>query len=126
MGAHGATRVVGEMNEKTPLQTSPARSPLSTTAIVHIAFACLTALLEGYNLCVLGSLIIPVQRDMQICFPCKGGTDDEALAECTCWLKQFLISSTFLGCMLGGLAGGIIADKLGRRTGMMIASALFM
>jgi SP family xylose:H+ symportor-like MFS transporter len=40
-------------------------------------------------------------------------------------LLGFAVSSAIIGCIIGGLSGGILALKLGRRTSMMLAALLF-
>ncbi|TKG96373.1 D-xylose transporter XylE [Puteibacter caeruleilacunae] len=40
-------------------------------------------------------------------------------------LLGITVSSALLGCIIGGLSGGILALKLGRRTSLMVAALLF-
>ena len=40
-------------------------------------------------------------------------------------LHGFVVSSALIGCIIGGLSGGILALKLGRRTTLMLAALLF-
>lgn len=41
-------------------------------------------------------------------------------------LLGFTVSSALIGCIIGGMSGGIIALKLGRRTSMKLAALLFL
>ncbi len=41
-------------------------------------------------------------------------------------LLGFTVSSALIGCIIGGLSGGLIAKHLGRKKGMIIAASLFL
>jgi len=41
-------------------------------------------------------------------------------------LLGFAVSSALIGCIIGGMSGGILALRLGRRTGMKLAALLFL
>jgi MFS transporter, SP family, xylose:H+ symportor len=38
----------------------------------------------------------------------------------------FVVSSALIGCIIGGLAGGIISLKIGRKNGLILAAVLFL
>lgn len=38
----------------------------------------------------------------------------------------FLVSSALIGCIIGGLTGGLVSLKLGRKRGLILAAALFL
>lgn len=38
----------------------------------------------------------------------------------------FLVSSALIGCIIGGISGGLISKMVGRRNGLMIAAVLFL
>jgi len=38
----------------------------------------------------------------------------------------FLVSSALIGCIIGGLAGGVVSVKLGRKKGLILAAILFL
>jgi SP family xylose:H+ symportor-like MFS transporter len=38
----------------------------------------------------------------------------------------FLVSSALIGCIVGGLTGGIVSVKLGRKKGLLLAAVLFL
>ena len=42
------------------------------------------------------------------------------------FMHGLVVSSALIGCIIGGLSGGIISLKLGRRKGLIIAAALFL
>ncbi|NOR75535.1 MAG: MFS transporter, partial [Draconibacterium sp.] len=41
-------------------------------------------------------------------------------------LLGLTVSSALIGCIIGGLSGGLIAKHLGRKRGMIIAASLFL
>jgi SP family xylose:H+ symportor-like MFS transporter len=42
------------------------------------------------------------------------------------FMHGLVVSSALIGCVIGGLSGGIISLKFGRRKGMILAAALFL
>ena len=40
--------------------------------------------------------------------------------------KGFLVSSALIGCIVGGIFGGLISKKFGRRNGLILAAILFL
>ena len=38
----------------------------------------------------------------------------------------FLVSSALIGCIIGGMSGGLISLKVGRKNGLIIAAVLFL
>ena len=38
----------------------------------------------------------------------------------------FVVSSALIGCIIGGISGGIISKKLGRKNGLILAAVLFL
>ena len=40
-------------------------------------------------------------------------------------LLGFTVSSALIGCIVGGLLGGVVASRLGRKRGLMLAAILF-
>lgn len=93
--------------------------------LMHAGIICLTGFQEGYYLCVINSLLPPIQRSLELCFPCEGDSDT-AMAECTCSTKSLVVSVLMVGAAVGGLAGGYLADALGRKRVVMCAAALFI
>ena len=103
-------------------------SPASSRSIVwrQVVIISLSGLLTGYDLCVISSVLTPVQRELQLCPECAGDWSDAALARCTCAAKQLAVSSCHVGAMVGSLAGGLLADRLGRRVTLMLTDVLFL
>ena len=38
----------------------------------------------------------------------------------------FLVSSALIGCIIGGISGGLVSLKLGRKRGLILAAFLFL
>mmetsp|Transcript_84367 Transcript_84367/g.219585 ORF Transcript_84367/g.219585 Transcript_84367/m.219585 type:complete len:504 (+) Transcript_84367:68-1579(+) len=94
--------------------------------VYHVGFASLSGFLLGYDLCFIGSVLVAVQDSLEFCFPCEGGYSTRALAKCNCPAKSFAVSAVSIGAIIGGLAGGTVAEKLGRRVALMITDILFV
>eukprot|EP00427_Karlodinium_veneficum_P020277 CAMPEP_0169127826 /NCGR_PEP_ID=MMETSP1015-20121227/36226_1 /TAXON_ID=342587 /ORGANISM="Karlodinium micrum, Strain CCMP2283" /LENGTH=593 /DNA_ID=CAMNT_0009191657 /DNA_START=38 /DNA_END=1816 /DNA_ORIENTATION=- len=92
----------------------------------HIFVACISAFLRGYSLYLIGPFLTPIQRSLKLCYPCADGESDFALAACSCPMKEFAVSCVTLGAIFGGLAGGFMADRLGRRATLMSTDILFI
>lgn len=91
----------------------------------HVFFISLSGFLLGYDLCFIGSILGPVQRSLELCFPCPGGTAVASLATCNCAEKQFAVSSVSIGAVVGGLFGGWLGDAAGRRKTLLVTDLLF-
>mmetsp|Transcript_89554 Transcript_89554/g.225225 ORF Transcript_89554/g.225225 Transcript_89554/m.225225 type:complete len:496 (-) Transcript_89554:375-1862(-) len=94
--------------------------------VYHVGFASLSGFLLGYDLCFIGSVLVAVQDSLEFCFPCEDGYSARALAKCNCPAKSFAVSAVSIGAIIGGLAGGTVAEKLGRRVALMITDILFV
>ena len=101
------------------------RATLSTPLMLHAAAICLTGLLLGFDLCVAGVILTPVQRSLQLCYPCAGSYTDADLAACSCPAKQFVVSAVAIGGAFGALVGGLVADRCGRRAALLASDVLF-
>lgn len=97
---------------------------LSAALLAHAAVASMTGLLLGFDLCIAGAILTPVQRSLHLCYPCVN-TSDAALAACSCAEKEFVISAVSIGAMFGALLGGVAADVFGRRIALCASDAMF-
>jgi MFS family permease len=111
-------------NEAAPLKGGPA--PLTGKQIAHAALIAITGFQEGYDMCMVGTVLPAIQRSLHLCFPCEGGTSNAALAECTCPAKQFAVAALMLGGICGGLSGGYLADTLGRKRCLSFAACVLI
>lgn len=98
---------------------------LSLSLFFHVTSICWTGFLLGYDLCIAGVILTPVQRSLEMCYPCSGGITDAALAACSCTEKQFAVSSVSIGGAFGALFGGILADIIGRRAALLLSDVCF-
>jgi SP family xylose:H+ symportor-like MFS transporter len=80
--------------------------------------ATLGGLLFGYDTAVISGTVASL-KNMFI--------DPYGWPETTAnFMHGLVVSSALIGCILGGLSGGIISLKFGRRKGLLLASALFL
>ena len=92
---------------------------------LHVYGASLSGILLGYDLCFIASILLPVQRDLQLCPTCNQASD-KSLAHCACALKQFAVSACHVGAIIGGLFGGSFADAFGRRIAILVTDVCFI
>ena len=83
---------------------------VSCMLLLHVFVAAVSGLVSGYNLCAISSILAPVEHSLQLCGP--GST--------ACPAKQLAVSATPIGAIVGGLLGGSMSDRYGRRAGMQI------
>jgi sugar porter (SP) family MFS transporter len=102
--------------EEPLLVDDEAPTVVSRAFLVHVAVASVSGLLSGYNFCVISSVLSPVEHSLQLCQPAAG----------TCAAKQLAVSATPIGAMVGGLLGGILSDRFGRRVGLLATDTCFM
>jgi SP family xylose:H+ symportor-like MFS transporter len=80
--------------------------------------ATLGGLLFGYDTAVISGTVSSLESFFVLPF----GLDEmEANAR-----LGFVVSSALIGCIIGGISGGIISKKLGRRNGLILAAILFL
>lgn len=87
---------------------------ISKVILTHVVIASVSGLLMGYNLCAISSILAPVEHSLELC-----GTECAGLQACSCARKQLAVSACPVGAMVGGLLGGLVADRYGRCLGMM-------
>ena len=80
--------------------------------------ATLGGLLFGYDTGVISGTVGAL--DSFFVMP-KGLTETAASA-----FKGFLVSSALIGCIIGGMSGGLVSKKLGRKKGLILAAILFL
>lgn len=87
--------------------------------IAAITFvATLGGLLFGYDTAVISGTV----SSLKVVF-IDPNNWPEALANS--W-HGFLVSSALIGCIIGGLSGGLVSLKLGRKKGLILAAILFL
>lgn len=80
--------------------------------------ATLGGLLFGYDTGVISGTVGSL--DSYFVMP-KGLSETAASA-----FKGFLVSSALIGCIIGGVFGGVISKQFGRKNGLIIAAVLFL
>ena len=80
--------------------------------------ATLGGLLFGYDTAVISGTVSSLESFFVLPF---GLGEMEANAR-----LGFVVSSALIGCIIGGISGGIISKKLGRRNGLVLAAVLFL
>jgi SP family xylose:H+ symportor-like MFS transporter len=93
-------------------------SRLNPYVILLTLIATLGGLLFGYDTAVING----AGSSLQAYFidPRNLGTDAASS------LHGFLISSALIGCIFGGLAGGWVSTRIGRKGGLIVAAVLFL
>jgi SP family xylose:H+ symportor-like MFS transporter len=80
--------------------------------------ATLGGLLFGYDTAVISGTVSSLESFFVLPF---GLGEMEANAR-----LGFVVSSALIGCIIGGVSGGIISKKLGRKNGLILAAVLFL
>ena len=80
--------------------------------------ATLGGLLFGYDTAVISGTV----KYLEINFVDPLGLDETAASS----LLGFAVSSALIGCVVGGMIGGFMATRLGRKRSLMIAALLFV
>lgn len=73
-------------------------------------FAALTGFLMGYDMCIVAVVLDPVDKDFHLCG-----------SNLSCSAKTLFVSILAPGAVIGSIMGGFIADKLGRRPGLLLS-----
>lgn len=80
--------------------------------------ATLGGLLFGYDTAVISGTV----SSLEYFFVTPFGLDEMSANS----RLGFVVSSALIGCIIGGLLGGICSKKLGRKNGLVLASILFL
>lgn len=79
--------------------------------------ATLGGLLFGYDTAVISGTVSSLENFFVLPFGLDETSANARLG--------FVVSSALIGCVIGGLSGGIISKKLGRKNGLLLAALLF-
>ncbi|CAH8282453.1 SP family xylose:H+ symportor-like MFS transporter [Mariniflexile fucanivorans] len=96
------------------METSANTSYLLKLTLV----ATLGGLLFGYDTAVISGTVSSLESFFVLPF---GLGEMEANAR-----LGLVVSSALIGCIIGGISGGIISKKLGRKNGLILAAVLFL
>ncbi len=96
-----------------------ATSTINRTYVFGITLvATLGGLLFGYDTAVISGSVGSLEKFFIEPFGLSETVANTRLG--------FVVSSALIGCVIGGMSGGIISLKLGRKKGLMLAALLFM
>ncbi len=80
--------------------------------------ATLGGLLFGYDTAVISGTVGSLEEFFILPFGLDELSSNTRLG--------FVVSSALIGCVLGGISGGLISKKMGRRNGLILAALLFL
>jgi SP family xylose:H+ symportor-like MFS transporter len=80
--------------------------------------ATLGGLLFGYDTAVISGTVSSLESFFVLPFGLGQMSANARLG--------FVVSSALIGCVIGGISGGLISKKLGRKNGLILAAILFM
>lgn len=80
--------------------------------------ATLGGLLFGYDTAVISGTVSSLENFFIVPFGLPEAAANSRLG--------FVVSSALIGCIIGGLSGGIVSLKLGRKKGLILAALLFL
>ncbi|TXG37358.1 D-xylose transporter XylE [Seonamhaeicola maritimus] len=80
--------------------------------------ATLGGLLFGYDTAVISGTVSSLEHFFVLPFGLEETAANSRLG--------LVVSSALIGCIIGGLSGGIISKKLGRKKGLILAAILFL
>ncbi len=92
-----------------PMQTKAEASDGTRFVYLAAAISALGGMLFGYDIGVISGAILFIKRD----FSLSSG------------MEEIVVSSVLLGSLAGAAAGGILADRLGRRKLLIITAIVF-
>lgn len=80
--------------------------------------ATLGGLLFGYDTAVISGTVSSLEKFFVLPFGLSESASNARLG--------FLVSSALIGCIIGGVFGGLISKKYGRKNGLILAACLFL
>ena len=91
----------------------------NTTYLLKLTLvATLGGLLFGYDTAVISGTVSSLESFFVLPFGLDETSANARLG--------FVVSSALIGCIIGGLSGGIISKSMGRRNGLLLAAFLFL
>ncbi|NIJ44645.1 SP family xylose:H+ symportor-like MFS transporter [Wenyingzhuangia heitensis] len=90
----------------------------STYLLKLTLVATLGGLLFGYDTAVISGTVSSLEHFFVLPFGLEESAANSRLG--------MLVSSALIGCIIGGLTGGVVSKKLGRKNGLILAAVLFL
>jgi len=92
-----------------PAKTNTSPSDAERLVYLATAISALGGMLFGYDIGVISGAILFVKKQFAL----------------SASLEEIVVSSVLLGSLAGALAGGVLADRLGRRKLLIVAAVVF-
>jgi len=92
-----------------PMQTKAEAADGTSFVYLAAAISALGGMLFGYDIGVISGAILFIKKD----FSLSSG------------MEEIVVSSVLLGSLSGAAAGGMLADRLGRRRLLIITAVVF-
>ncbi|MFP5237914.1 MAG: D-xylose transporter XylE [Acidobacteriota bacterium] len=99
-------------------------SKLNPYVLLLTLIATLGGLLFGYDTAVINGAVNSLKA--YFIDPRFADLTNSAQANAANSLLGFLVSSALIGCIIGGLIGGWVSTRIGRKRGLIIAAVLFL
>lgn len=84
-------------------------SKLHLYVIVSSLIAALSAFLFGYHTAIISGALLPITTELNL----------------STFEQELVVSTLLLGCIVGALSGGVLADKLGRKKSLIATLFLY-
>lgn len=97
---------------------------LNRFVVVLTLIATLGGLLFGYDTAVINGAVDSLKA--YFIDPRFSDLANPAQANAASSLLGFVVSSALIGCIIGGLLGGFVSTRIGRKRGLIIAAVLFL
>ncbi len=99
-------------------------SRLNPYVVLLTLIATLGGLLFGYDTAVINGAVDSLKA--YFIDPRFADLTNPAQANAASSLLGFVVSSALIGCIIGGLLGGWVSTRIGRKRGLVIAAVLFL
>ena len=99
-------------------------SKLNPYVVLLTLIATLGGLLFGYDTAVINGAVGSLKA--YFIDPRFADLANPAQANAANSLLGFVVSSALIGCIIGGISGGWVSTKIGRKRGLVIAAVLFL
>ena len=99
-------------------------SRLNRHVVLVTLIAALGGLLFGYDTAVINGAVDSLKA--YFINPRFSDLGSAAQANAASSLLGFVVSSALIGCIIGGLLGGWVSTRIGRKRGLIIAAVLFL
>ncbi len=119
-----STSLEQSLNSKPDGGANGSKTQFKPYVVLLTLIATLGGLLFGYDTAVINGAV----GSLKVYFinPRFTNLANAAQASTASSLLGFVVSSALIGCIIGGLAGGWVSTRIGRKRGLIIAAVLFL